>query len=368
MEPEITATLIAIASAAGGYALREFRNRARPFLAIEAIDGRVQRNVDSVAVPTDVRSALAGSFYVKELDPTEDVRAIDETWDRADDVARMWPEMRARIDRVIGASTDDEFRAALPELLKLVFFERIAMKLLVRDELSFAPPPADAKEWIAVSEDTDKKGCVWFHFPGQTYPFGNTLSHATVRAKVMPFIEAVRFGQSDAVRAGLKELRRRMEAEFQAAVNAVAKLRNLLDEHLRWGVQFYFANLSASPVVVHKAGTLTVTDPSGLRATEECYLAVVKTSSEGREYWSDANSPIVVRGHEDARLVLITRQEQNRMKLGKALRETFDRGAGTFELTMTVNRIGLIRTQVLRTPAHRFSDTEPQKGTQDSAT
>lgn len=58
MEPEILATLIAVGAGATGYSVREFRNRARPFITVEKIDGKVQRNVENVPVPEDARKLL----------------------------------------------------------------------------------------------------------------------------------------------------------------------------------------------------------------------------------------------------------------------------------------------------------------------
>lgn len=292
------------------------------------------------------------------------LRKIDDTWERADDLVQFWPEVKKAIDQLLGAATSDDAKGAIPAIFRLRYFENFAVPLLLNDRLPFDPVPDGTPEWIPTSYDpNDEKGCNWFEFPGMAIQFGKVLSHPTIKSKHRPIIDAVRYGQVESLKTGLRELKRIVDAEYEVATKAVVFLRGFLDSQLRWGLQFYFANLSGNPVVVHPTARLYVKDKAGLRATEDCYLAVVKEDKdEGTEYWADTKSPIVVRGHDDARIVLITRKRQGEMALGNAIRESYSRGEATARVELVVTKVGLLKKQRIRTKWTPFKSTVMTKG------
>jgi hypothetical protein len=72
MDPQIQAALIStiLTLTAGllGYAFREYRNRAKPFIAITKIMGEISKRPTEVEVPAPIVEAIKKSFYINKLE------------------------------------------------------------------------------------------------------------------------------------------------------------------------------------------------------------------------------------------------------------------------------------------------------------
>jgi hypothetical protein len=351
--PEIVATGTALAGAVLGYAYREYRNRMRPFLQIIQTDGSTTKGDQIVAVQPEVSASLEGSFYIKTPKDQQPLRDVREHWDKADDLKQLWPVTKTDVEAILAATTAEPMCDSLSEAFEGRFFDRTLRLLLVNNRLNIPATPAEKGEVVRVFDD-QKDDCVWLDFPTKAVAFGKGMTHPAVRARCEPLLALIRCLAIDELHRVFTQFKGILEAEYTAAMQTVDKLEQIIDQHSRWVLHCYIANMNNTPLIIERNSFLAVVDRKRVKYREPCYLALVKTTDEGREYIADTNTPLVVRAGSDTKFVVITRDTQGQMELGDAMRECFNRGQAKCHITVKMRKIGLLKRQTFQSQSTEF--------------
>lgn len=350
---EITAAVVGIFAAVIGYAFRELRNRISPFFDIITINGGLMRFNDEIAVPQEVLDALKDSFYIADLKPESELGITYQAWDQCDDMKKVWPAVKKRIEAVLTAATDDDLLGSLGTLLNGNYFEKWITLLLLRNRLDFevnediTNSPEKIHVWIEEKDDEQ----VWFDFPNKAVSFGKRLGHPAIRAKFMPFILAVTHLHKAGLQKALREMIRILDEDYRKALSAVHELKEINDANSRWAFYCFLANNSPNPILIETSGAITAVDnKTRTKYHENCYV----TLSDENFDLKDTSIPLIVKVGESVQFCLVTNQKQREMKLGDAMREAFERADGLCRATVTTRRVGLVKRQRCRSLTARF--------------
>ncbi len=337
---EILATIIGLVGGLIGYAIREYLNRSRPFYHLTRVDGGTIRKADTVLVSEDILTSLTDTFFDFKLQSETTLANIDDRLTHANEVVNSWPGIEKKIQQLEKCQQNEDFIEHLYEVFELSYFREIAFQLLVRDKISIASPDRDKEEVIQIYDDDENEGCVWIWFPEHATKFGRNLKMPAVRAKCQRFLDCIRVGDCDKLLTLFRSIHQIMQREYQSALRVQQLLTALRNENSRWVFHAYFANLGHMPVIIQKDTQLIINDPKTGVFREKCYLAVVR---EGNI--EDIATPLVVKAGEDASVCFITDNIQRTMDLGKAIRESFDRGKAACRVKIRVFRVGLFPNQ-----------------------
>jgi hypothetical protein len=356
---ELLTAGLAAASAAGGYLIREYRNRLRPFFQVEAIEGAIAKLSDTVTLPEPLLAALKDGRILKDLTGSADLDDVSDRLKVADRLVSSAPAILAAIDRVSSGTDNAEFLTALRELFKKRNFDDWMVRLLVAGAFDPIPVTPDLTKSLAMWDDEDADGSVFIDFPGGACNFGNNFSTPAVKGKCEPFLKCITSVDKAVLSQILTKFRLILAAEHTAALRAAPLLKKIRNENSRWCFFIYFANLSQYPVVIENASTAILRDQqSGLRVTVPCYLALRESADAAKgEQLRDTSRPIVVAPGSGSSFALITHATQLQMPLGSAVREAYDRGAAQCRLRISILRVGLFKRQSFMSVWTPFVDT-----------
>jgi hypothetical protein len=272
----------------------------------------------------------------------------------------VWPDTKKGIEAAISATTDDDFKLRLAELLRQRYFSRWLLKLLLNAKLDFnlTPEIVGSPEKVDTWFEEEGEQQVWFDLPPSGESFGQKMGHVAIRAKCDPFIVAVsrlhRIGIANAFRHFIQIF----DAEYTKALSCVHELRRIDDENERWVMQTFLANTGNIPVVVERKGKFTLVDKkTKMKYHEDCYLAVLDKDGD----LVDTDTPLIVGGGEGKTFALLTTLKQKDMELGSAIRELYDRGDGKCHVSIIMRRPGLFRRQTYRSATSEFSTAKKAK-------
>jgi hypothetical protein len=355
---EIWATVIGIGGAVLGYAFREYRNRVRPFFQITRIAGDTIKKSDRVNVSKETSDKLKSTFYLDELKMNDRLGNVSNVHKQAEQVRNWWPEDRPTIDQVLASNTDDELCHALISTTNFRSIERWLLILLVSDKLHVSVGAARGAPKIAVEEDDEDEGRVWFMFPNKAVSFGNHLKNAAFRSKCQPFIDAVKTLDHDAIKTTFTRFKELAEAEYRSSMECLPELKNLSDTNSRWCFYCYLANLNDTPIIIKTQAYLHVCDKTGVHYKEDCYLALLKADKDGNLDLTDTKTPIVVPVGKDVQFALITTKTQIMMTRGTAVRECFERKESKCHITVKIRHVGLFEQQRFCSQSTTFIATD----------
>jgi hypothetical protein len=134
--PELQATLIgsgiAVVSALAGYAFREWRNHARPFIAVTEFRGDLRLPDESeIAVPDSVVSALADAFFLEPLAARESLGQLYGVLVESEELLSRMPTIVQSLDGTIAAIRanvgDEELCAVLGDLLDPLYMDEYCL-------------------------------------------------------------------------------------------------------------------------------------------------------------------------------------------------------------------------------------------------
>ncbi|HBG78283.1 MAG TPA: hypothetical protein DDW84_05475 [Phycisphaerales bacterium] len=355
---EIWGAIIGIGGAVLGYAFREYRNRVRPFFQITRITGDTIKRSDMVDVSKETSDKLKSTFYLDELTMNDHLGDVADVHERARQVRDWWPEDGPAVDRVLASNTDDELCHALTLALKFRSIEKWLLTLLASDKLHVLVGTTRGVPKIAVEEDEDDEGQVWFMFPNKAVSFGNHLKNAAIRAKCQPFIDAVKTLDHSAIKTTFTRFKELAEAEYRTSMECLPEIKNLFDTNSRWCFYCYLANLNDTPIIIQTQACLHIRDKTGVRYEEDCYIALLKAGKDGDMNLTDTKTPLVVPAGKDVQFALITTNTQIRMKRGTAVRECFERKESKCHATVKIQRVGLFGQQRFCSQSATFIATD----------
>lgn len=350
--PELLAALLGLAGAAAGYWYRELQNRSRPFFRVLGVNGDLFKRTDVIEIPQKISDRVADTFYVKGLSTKTTLGDLYEAWKKSVEVEQAWSTFKDEVNAIIASSDDQSLADALASLLSFPMFELWVLTMLLQERVTIPKFREALPVKVPVHETEDYGGTVWFGFHSNARSFGRKLSNRAIRAACEPLIRLIEHLDADGLHAVFTDIRSVMEVEYGAASGVSNEMNQLLNHRSRWAVSCYFANLSTKPIILENRALLRVWDRAGLTLEpEECYLAVGKGEKSDL---ADLATPLVVAPQHDVRFVLLTSHTQEEMSLGDALREAFDKKTAEAQLTMTLNRVGLLPKQRFTTRRFPF--------------
>ncbi len=357
---EVIVTCIGLAGAGLGYAIREYRNRVRPFFQIVHIDGAMIKGDDRVEIPEQVSKKLTDTFYLDELGELSALSEVCKVYAQTNEMVNLWQQDKPAVEEILRSPDEARMADSLCSALNSESIDEWLMRMLVSNRITVNYTPAeDSKEMVPVHEDAENKGMVWLFFPRKATSFGSHLSNAAVRAKCKAFIDAVRFMHVDTIKNTFDQFKQIVESSYTKAVECRPVIKELVNERSRWCFKCYLANLSSHPIMLENTARITVRDSNTkVRFVEACYLVLWTVQEGGKRILSDTRSPIVVRPGGDAEFAFITDMTQSGMDLGKAMRECYDRAESRCHITVAMRKVGLLKRQKCRSAKSTFSDLD----------
>ncbi len=362
IQPELVTAIAGIGGAVFGYAFREYRNRVRPFFHVTDITGDISKRTDKIDVDPKIAKAFDDTFYIKPLSKKCRYGEFYDTWDRTDDIKQIWPHLRPNIDAIIEATSESELTIALNEVFKSRYFEQWLLLLLAKNRITFqdiSTTPQDVK--IPMYDSEENNGTIWCDFGFDARTFGRGMSHPAIRAKADPWLKSVQYLHHPSIASAMEQYKSILESEYNCALQHIDKMLQKVNEHSRWCLTCYLANLNNTPLVIENECTLTITDRTIVRYSQPCYLTLLKYKKDGSSSYVDTLNPIVIKPSTDTEFAVMTKDIQGDMDLGNAVREAFDRGEGKCHVSLWIRKVGLIRRQRYNSPSTNFMATEKAK-------
>lgn len=363
METEVQAAVIgsgiAVVSALLGYAFREWRNHAKPFLAITGFAAGFLRSSTETEISKDVVSQLKGAFSIERLSAVDRIANIQSSATSAGRICEELPAAIRRIDELCEllqqSASDELIIDALADLIEPPFIDYCLVLLLTKGRITVTNPSPGLPSKLAVYQSDQNGGCLAISFPGKAVTFGQDLhKEPLIKERVRPFVKSIETLDIPALLAVWKSVRRQFASEYEVAKDVHPKLDQLLDAHSRWEVRVFFANLRSTPVLVEPQAYLSVRDNTGATFHELCDMALQTEKESGEIIRRPSDSPVVIPSGESKALSFFTRNTQQKMQRGQAFRECFASGQAVAKLTLTIRGVGLLRRSSISTSTERF--------------
>jgi hypothetical protein len=363
MGPELQATLVgsavAVISGALGYAFREWRNRAKPFIAVTKFTGDVRISDSETAVPSEVSDVLAPAFYLDQVADKVELGRINQLFDEGARMLEHGPVIRRRIDAIVSAIANNTPDATLVTLLIDLcgpsYMDEYFGHLLARDRVRPKPTeqPAAPKFSAHYSEQND--GCIVVGFPNRPITLGMGFkTDEFMKARFEPLVVVIQNLDRPALVDVLARVREQIGAEEEIALKLRPELQRILDANSRWESYIYLANLRSTPMLIEPTAVLHVRDYTGATFAEVCKMAVYGEDSKRQRRFT-ADSPLVVPSGVSSRFTLFTKNTQNEMSRGQAFRDAFVHNQALAWLELYVHGVGLRRRVSVTTPKYTFS-------------
>jgi len=358
MPIEIITVLIATASGIAGYLFREYSSKAEPFFQILTINGSITRNDDDVSVTPKLISDLNDTFYLPSLNEAVKYGKIFDLYANINRLKRFSTDVKKAVDNVLLAKSDYEFVEALKQLFQFTYFDTWIYYLLYSEKIDLINI-SETEEKIKIFDDDSSNGSVYINFPQSTINFGQQLKAPVVRAKYKAFLDGVKYLDRLFLERALKSFKEHLERECHLADAVFSEVEDLTNNHSRWGVCAYIANLNNYPLVIEADAKIIIRDKKTGDFSEICELAIVKVSQDGSlSMTRTAKMPIVLRPSSSIQLGFITKKTQGDMPLGADIRAAFNRKQSNCQIEISVRKIGLLKRRTYTSAKAQFVETE----------
>jgi hypothetical protein len=366
MDPQIQSAIIgsgiAVVSAGIGYAFREWRNHARPFLAITGFEGGFRKSNTEVQVPEEVVERLSTAFHIERLTNKEKLDRIHQTVKNAHEIQERAPTIVRRIDNILASikasSSDETLCNFLADLFEPGYMDYYLALLLTKDRVkppSFSP---DLPVKVAAHPSSDYEGCVIIGFPGKPVCLGfNFSKDVFTKERFQPIIHLVQRLDRPGLTITFESLKAQVDFELSIAKDVLPKLEQLLDAHSLWEVRVYFANLRSTPILIEPLAQLYVRDKTGAQFQEECSMVIRTEQTSGEVTRKPADSPLIIPSGGHQSFSFFTKNTQKEMARGQAFRDAFSNKEAVAWLKLTVRGVGLVRRRSIETTKELFGET-----------
>jgi hypothetical protein len=356
---EIQAVLVGLGGAIIGYAIREYRNRVRPFFQITEIAGATKKTSDMIEIGTNVEQKLKNILLIGDEDDvnkTMYLGTLDEMLNRINILVKKWPDSRVLVSQILKSKDDKTISKALSKALLDIMIENMVHMLLIQDKISVIKSPDGQNKSINIDYDGEGElnGTYWISFPSEMIRFGQDYNKKALKKKVTPFIESISAMNKDIIKDVFRQFNDIMEKEYKTAMECQADVKELVDKNSRWTVHGYIANISKSPIVIECDGIIHVHDNRRVKYKESCFLIIENVEIEDEDEVEVKTTPLVVRQGEDCEFAFVTKSTQSEMDFGKELRVAFERGEAKCCLSIKLRRVGLIKRQGYKSASTLF--------------
>ena len=345
--------LLTVLAGVAGYFFREFKNRAKPFLAIKKIEGGFRKLGQFIEIDPKIVDRLKQAIYLKKLDNNDSLGEIYSTWEEVDKFVAYGKILLEYIDNIINAvekNDIDVLKKSLSKLLSIEFFGEFLVLIIDGNYLKIPECDEEAKIIIQVYDSDEKDGCVWFDFHQKDVQFGHSFNkYAILKDKCLKFIKMISVLDIISIKIVFTSIKEFLQQEFEISKDCSKYLLDIQNENSRWEAQIFLANLGKNPFLINTCGELYVSDDSGAKFNEECYLVRLTQNDKGEIERFDANSPIVLGAEQDITFSYFTKNTQSEMKKGTILRKIFEEKSAKCQISFEIEKVGIIRKKILKT-------------------
>jgi hypothetical protein len=364
MNPNIQAALItagfSIFSAILGYYYKEYKNRQKPFINLHEFRGDVQKKSVEIKVPKNIVEKSEKSSLIRHLFENDTLSGLDKTLDGIKEIYDDAEDVLGKLDNCITilndtSKQDDTVIQAIQEVFLGGWYERFVLLLIVKDKLKVTPSSSTGTPIIDLHPSKDRSGCMWVAFPGSAKQFGKNFDDEPIlKSLSMPYLEAISKLDRPCLSKIYSTIHEQLKDEVLIAKAIRQTVEDAVDEHCMWGIEVFMANLSRYPLLVMNEAKLFVSDQTGAKYSEACYLVLLKPNNEGGHNRYDTKSPLVIKSGEDCTFEFLTNKTQTEMQRGKALRDAFQAKNAKAKLEMKIRRAGIKDDQIISTDSVPF--------------
>jgi len=349
----IGSSLLALTSGVVGYAFREWRNRAEPFVSITQIGGELRRLDKEVALEPASVQRVAKSALLRHLRPVATLSEVQDVVEVAKAMVERAPAIVERLTNVISAiestRADSELCHHLAELFLPEYMDSYLAELLANERVRPPRPTEGAESKLEIHDSESYDGCFLVSFPNQLVTIGIAFSKEPIyRAKFQPLVKLVETLDRPGLLSIAQALRSSFESELEICRDVTPALDRLLQADSVWEIVIYFANLRSTPVLVETNANLLVTDRIGAKFSEACSMAIrIEDPSTGSVERRQTDSPIIIPAGDARSFSFFTTHTQREMARGDAFREAFAAGEANAALQLTIRSVGLLKRRNL---------------------
>lgn len=360
IESAIFAGIISIIAGVVGYFFREYRQRAKPFLAITRVAGEVRAAEELVDLPDTIVDPLKKAVLINRLNPIQRLDEVQNATSQASILNDSHSDIRQLVDQALEAARGEDTlkaQSSLAALLSNNAFEICILTLIAGDRLKIPQVDEDVPSLIQTYPSQEHGGSIYIAFPGAAVNFGTGFTEQEIlREKCRPFVRLIEVMDLEALHGVISAARAIIESELTLIKEVLPLLNDLLQDNSRWEIEVYLANLGKNAFLVSTQAHLRVQDDIGARYDEVCRLSLLDQDEEGERISRLVESPLIVKGESSTNFCYFTSSVQREMKRGAAFREAFVSGKAECWVEFQIEKVGLVRRKEVLTPRVEFTE------------
>jgi len=305
--------------------------------------------------------SLPKSIY-HDISLQSTISEISDIHNKAKEMIENAPIMLSRIKKyknLIETNNHSEAKKEFLELIENPRFDNWISLAILMEQIDIPCPSNTEHAYAEVSfELKQSEGCFCLKFPDKTITFGRSLNElAMLKTVCERFVTLIKFLDHK----GILSVLSRIEGLYSSALDVFRqiepKLQKILNNHSRWGVKLYVANLNNTPFLINQQAKLYVKSNDGAKYSKDCKLVVFKPDKDSDDSKYIAEAPVVVQASSGIFIEFVTEQSQGEMEHGLIFREIFASGKSTCWINFFVEKVGMIRYQTIYSHRNLFKQT-----------
>lgn len=355
--------LLAAMSALIGAVVQMYRQRSRLYTIVSAVSGDSFDNTELADIPEDAVRQLDLSQYFPSAVVSTTLGFIDLIIRRADNLVDGGPRLYSALDIAVEtlndeSSTNQEIMASLRPALEQILFDDFVVGLLYdRAGFQFHEPEAGPIDELGVNWVEDEDGGFEIDLPGGPLRFASHLDGSpALRARLEPFVTALRQLDRVSLRDFYQNLRTRLEAEGTHSELIRTYLRPLRELRSRWMVTVYVANYGPTAAYLKPIGRMVESFPERRNPiVESCWLVTPHEVSG----WDRAYNGVMIEPGTVVEVGYMTERSQEAMgDHGSELRQHFKDKRGSVHVELDFVGTGIRTSRVATTEGIDFLDPD----------
>ncbi len=357
----LTGLGVALISGIAGAAYQLHRRRSRPFVLVTDFWGSSLQLNEEVDVPRPICDRLNEASYLGELHDRSTLREVSAVLKEAIDLGKRGQSLLSLLERAVAAldhATDDASitRALIPPLEKKIF-DQFIMLALSRGRLRLSSCPVSASAKIVTYEMDLRGGCFVLALPGRPVEIGEQLNKVPLfRDQLMPFIEAVKTLDRNALRDDFRSLADLLGIEIQIADGVRRQLEEITQNYSRWEAYIYLANYGETGMLVLPQATLQVKKSKFERPVQELCKMVIYGEEGDKEFKKEEKSGLLIPPNGQKKFTFVTTNTQMQMPAGNEFRGRFKDGVSKARIRFHCVSAGIPSKKTVRTSWGPFKD------------
>lgn len=361
----IATVMFSSATGALGYFLREYRLRAKPFIAITEVEGGIRDGSALIEIPDDLIKESSYLYYLTGSSLTKSV-SVKELSKTLRDIQRIIVDAPAYIKAIdeflVNSSEGGNRNTAIQVLAQLIeepIWDSWMCTMLCTTPIQIPKLEAsqiDQEEAVEVLDASGmREGCLVFKFPGKTVSLGGDLNNnILLKRQCEKFAFLIKYLNFEKIGPVLIEFQSYTKNALTFCNARRSLLDEMLDNHSRWAISIYMANLGTSPFLVSTHGTMQIRTQEGARYKIPCNLLVYQKDEDGDKSKYMADTPVVINAGSCCNFEFVTAKAQYEIPNGKIIREIFSKGDADCKAMFVIEKAGWFRQKTISTSWGKF--------------